>query len=342
MKAARLFAPGNIRLVDAPRPVPGPGEALVRVIAYAPYGTDVSTYLNKGGRYVASYPVGIGADFSGVVEETGDGVHSVRPGQRVSALALDHCGTCAHCIDGRTNLCLDPAYRTLTRQTCCEEYVLVPERKLAVLPGAVGFEDAAMLAGPVDALNAFRKLGLDAGDTVAIVGVGAMGLGALAMARALDITAIAIGGTGKRGELARKVGAEEVFGLSAHGEDVSQAVLERHPAGFAAVMETTASDWGTALAFAVAGLGGRIALTGGGPLGVSNWDIVDRELTIFGVRAGSGQAEVLDLIARKRLSLGETVSRRFAIDQVADAFALLAGPDARDIGRVIIRIGDEA
>lgn len=339
MKAARLFGPGDIRLVDLDQPVPGPGQVLVRVMSYAPYGTDVSTYLNKAGRYVSSYPVGIGADFSGVVAEVGEGVEDFDVGDRVSALALDHCGACSNCTGGRQNLCLDPAYRVLVRQTCCEQAVIVPARKLARLPDAVGFDEAAMLAGPVDALNAFGKMGLAAGDRVAVIGVGAMGLGAIATARALGITVVAVGGTGRRAEIAAQLGADRVFPITRHGEDVTATVRAAFPDGIAAVIETTASDWGMAQAFALAALGAKVALTGGGALPVTCWDLVDRELALFGVRAGSGQAEVLDLIAAGQLSLAGSVSRRFTLDQVGEAFALLAGPNARDVGRVIIEIG---
>ena len=60
--------------VPEPAPRPGPGQVLVRVVAYAPYGTDVGVYLNRHGRYVAEYPVGVGADFSGTVDAIGEGV----------------------------------------------------------------------------------------------------------------------------------------------------------------------------------------------------------------------------------------------------------------------------
>ena len=66
MKAALLYGSGDLRVVDQDRPRPGADEVVVRVVAYAPYGTDVACYLNRQGRYVANYPTGIGADFSGV------------------------------------------------------------------------------------------------------------------------------------------------------------------------------------------------------------------------------------------------------------------------------------
>ena len=338
MRAARLFGPGDLRIVDLPVPVPGPGQVLVRVMSYAPYGTDVGTYLNRHGRYVSAYPVGIGADFSGIVEACGPNVEGLAPGDRVAALALDHCGACANCASGRTNLCLDPAFAKLVRQTCCEEYTLVSARKLAVLPDGVAFEDAAMLAGIVDALNAYEQMGLGAGDNVAVVGVGAMGLGAIATAAALDLDVTALGGTGGRCDLARGLGAT-VLPIASHGEDIAPQALAYRPGGFPAVIETTASDWGIAQAFAVAAPGAIVALTGGGQLPLTSWDVVDRELRIVGVRAGHHQTQAMELIASGKLSLQSTVSGRFPLERTSEAFTRLAGEEAKDIGRFLIDIG---
>ena len=312
MRAARLFGPGDLRIVDLPMPVPGPGQVLVRVMTYAPYGTDVGTYLNRHGRYVSAYPVGIGADFSGIVEACGPEVGGLASGDRVAALALDHCGACGNCASGRTNLCLDPAFAKLVRQTCCEEYTLVSARKLAVLPDGVTFEDAAMLAGIVDALNAYEQMGLDAGDNVAVVGVGAMGLGAVATAAALGLRVTALGGTGRRCDLAEALGAT-VLPIAHHGEDIAPRARAHRPGGFPAIIETTASDWGIAQAFAAAG---------------------ERD-----DRAGHHQAQAMDLIASGKLSLQSTVSGRYPLDNVAEAFARLAGEEAKDIGRFLIDIG---
>jgi threonine dehydrogenase-like Zn-dependent dehydrogenase len=342
MRAARLFGPADLRIVDLPVPLPAAGQALVRVRAYSPYGTDVGVYLNRHGRYVADYPVGIGADFSGEVAAVGAGVENVAPGDRVSALALDHCGACANCRAGRTNLCLDPAFARPPRQTCCEEYALVSARKLARVPDGVAFEDAAMLAGVVDALNAFDKMALIEDDEVAIVGVGAMGQGAVATARALGLRATAIGGRGARTALARTLGAQAVYPIAAHDHDVAGDVLRDRPHGFAAIMETTASDWGMRQAFGIAAPGATVALTGGGALPVTNWDIVDRELRLVGVRAGPDQRRALDLIARGRIDLKPAVSTRFPLERAADAFALLAGERAKDVGRVLILMDDPA
>ena len=158
MKAALLFGLEDLRVVDAPDPEPGPDEVTVRVVSFAPYGTDLGVYLNRGGRYPQPYPVGVGADFSGIIDKVGAKVAGWQPGGRVSALTLAHCGTCANCQAGRTNLCLDPAFTPPPRQVCCQEVTPVFARKLARLPNVVTFDDAAMLGGIAGALNAFDKM----------------------------------------------------------------------------------------------------------------------------------------------------------------------------------------
>jgi len=339
VRAARLFGPGDLRVVDAPRPEPGPDEALVKVVAYSPYGTDLGVFHNIGGRYVSQYPVGIGADFSAVVHSVGAEVENVKPGDRVSALALDHCGECAKCREGKTNLCLDPVFAKAARQICCQEYTTVCARKLARLPDNVSFDDGAMLAGLVDALNAYERVSLKPGGLIAVVGVGAMGMAAVATFVALGLDVVAIGGTGARVDLVRRLGAKAVVPLERHDQDVSEAALALFPEGFPAVMETTTSRWGLEQAFALAACEGTIALTGGGELPALSWDIVNRELRVMGVRAGHHQAQALDLINQGRLDLKPTITGRFSLEQAPEAFDLLIGPRARDMGRVIIDVG---
>lgn len=340
MKAALLFGPSDLRVVEIKTPALAADEALVRVVCYAPYGTDLGVFLNRGGRYPQPYPVGMGADFSGVIAEVGADVDGFAPGDRVSALTLAHCGTCANCLTGRTNLCLHPNYMPPPRQVCCQEFTVVPARKLAKLPDAVTFEDAAMLAGVGDALNAWDAIKPGVDETVAVVGVGAMGWGAIAAVKARRRRVIAVGGTGRRAGLARLAGADEVVPLAVHDEDVSDQVTALTPGGVSCVIETSATDWGVRQSFAIAAPGARIALTGGDALPVSAWDLVVKEIAVFGMRASHHQDQALQLIADGRIDLKPTVSHRMSLGQAPDAFALLTGPGAKDMGRVIIEISD--
>lgn len=339
MKAALLYGPLDLRVVDIDPPEPLPDEVIVRVVRYAPYGTDLGAYKNEGGRYLKRYPVGVGADFSGIVEKLGHAVTDFSIGDRVSALAMAHCGQCRNCRSGKTNLCLDDSFLLADRQVCCQTHTRVLARKLAKLPDAVAYEDAAMLGGVVDALNAFDMIKPQVGETIAIIGVGAMGWGAIATAKAAGLRVIAVGGTGKRSELAGAVGADHVVPLKAHGDDVSEQVLALAPEGVECVMETSASDWGVMQSFPIIAPGGRIALTGApGQLPVSAWDMVRKEIAVFGVRAGHHQDLALGLIADGKINLMPSVTHHFDIEDAPEAFKLLTGPTSKDVGRVIINV----
>lgn len=342
MRAALLHGREDLRVTRIARPTPGLGEVLVRVIAYAPYGTDVGHYINRGGRYARAYPYGVGADFSGMVESVGPGVETVRPGDRVTALALNHCGACAYCQRGENNLCDDADVSARPRQVCCQEYTLVAANKLAVMPPQVDFDQAAMLAGVVVALNAFELMGVDGdGDgVVAIVGVGAMGLAAIATARALGLRCVALGGTGRRAEIARTLGAETVLSLRAHGEMVTEVALALTDGrGFAHVLETSCSDWGLAQAVQVTARSGNIGLTGGGRLPDAIWTIVVRQIRLVGISCGHHQEQALALIASGALDMRPMITGRATLDQAPAVFAQLAGPEAADVGRIIVDIG---
>jgi len=337
MKAALLYGPSDLRVVETDMPDPAPDEVLVRVVCYAPYGTDLGAYKNEGGKYLKSYPVGIGADFSGVIESVGSNVQGFGPGDRVSALAMAHCGQCRNCRAGRTNLCLDDSFLLADRQVACQTHTRVMARKLAKLPDAVSFEDGAMLGGIVDALNAFDMMKPAVGETIAVLGVGAMGWGAVATAKAAGLTVIAVGGRGKRSELAQAVGADHLVPIREHGEDVSAQVLAKIPGGVDFAMETSATDWGVQQCFACIGPGGRIAITGSpGQLPVSGWDLVRKEIAVFGVRAGHHQDLALKLIADGKIDLKPSVTHRMSLDDAPDAFRLLTGDQAKDVGRIII------
>jgi threonine dehydrogenase-like Zn-dependent dehydrogenase len=338
MKAALLFGPGDLRVVETEVPEPGPEEVLVRIVRFAPYGTDINVYQGDPRLPPPRYPMGIGADLSGVIAKVGPGVHGFQVGDRVSAAALAHCGRCASCRRGRTNRCLDPRFLNPPRQVACQEYAIVASGKLALIPERVSFDEAALLVASIDALNAWERLAPQPGDTLAVIGVGAMGLGAIATFRALGHPVIAIGGTGRRADLAAEMGCEQVIRLARHGEDVTGKVRELVPGGIDCVMETTATDWGVALATRIAAVGGRVALTGGGPVVATAWDLVFREISVFGVKAGTQQDQALRLIEQGRMRLTAAVTHRMPLDRAPEAFRLLAGPGRSDVGRILIDI----
>ena len=110
------------------------------------------------------------------------------------------------------------------------------------------------------------------------------------------------------------------------------------PGGVDCVIETTATDWGLQQSVGIAAPGARIAFVGGGPLPLSGWDLVAKELSVFGLRAGPRQDTALSLIANNRIDLKPTVTHRFSLEEIPKAFELLSGPDLEAVGRIMIDV----
>lgn len=337
MRAALIHGPEDLRVVKVPVPAPGPDDVVMRVMRYAPYGTDLAIYRSGPGN--GKPPVGIGADFSGVIAAVGQRVIGFAPGDRVIAGTLPHCGLCRNCRANRTNMCLDPVAKAAPRQVACQEYTIVPANKLGRIDPSVSFEDAAMIWSTIDAQNGAEKLNPQPDETVAVVGVGAMGWGAIAVFKARGLRVIAVGGTGQRADFARRIGADVVIPLKHYDEDVTDQVLAVCPGGVPCIFETTATEWGVRQSLSIAGMGGRVVITGA-PSGIAakgmSWVI--KELAVYGSSAGHQQDLALELLRQKKIDLKPTITHRMSLDQAPDAFRLLTGPDRSNVGRIIIDV----
>ena len=102
MQAVRMYAPGDLRVEEVPRPVPGAGEYLVQVMAVGVCGSDIPR-VNRYGAHVS--PIIVGHEFSGLVVEAGPGAQGFQPGDHVVCPPLIPCGQCPSCQAGQYSLC---------------------------------------------------------------------------------------------------------------------------------------------------------------------------------------------------------------------------------------------
>jgi L-iditol 2-dehydrogenase len=163
VKAALLYAPGDLRIEEVSRPEPGPGEVLVQVELALTDGTDLKTYRRGHPLLLTESPARFGHEFCGLVD-----------GRRVVAANSAPCGACPGCERGeqcRALAFLSGAYA---------EWLVVPERIAAVnlhdVPRGVAPEVAAMVEPLACCLRGVERAGITAGDTVAILGAGPIGL----------------------------------------------------------------------------------------------------------------------------------------------------------------------
>ena len=263
MRAYRLSRAGHAAVVDVERPAPGPGEALLRVLAAGVCRTDLSL-LRSG---APTLPVTLGHEIVGEVVELGSGVSSPATGTTVAVYELIGCGECAACRRGEDNLCRNvaPAVPGVTRDGGMAELVVVPARNLVEVGGVDPVAAAPLTDAGMTALHAVERgrawLGADAAAVV--IGVG--GLGHLAVqfvAATSEARVIAVDIDAARLELAAQLGA--AHGVRS-GEGAAAGVVEANGGRpVDVVLDFVGSQESLDLAAQVTGRGGAIVVTGGG------------------------------------------------------------------------------
>lgn len=195
MKAVRMVRPGTpLELQEIPVPAVGGGDILVRVGAAGICHSDVHY---RGGRsQMGPLPLTLGHEIAGTVEEVGARVKQLKTGDRVCLHYNITCGDCYYCTSGNEQFCV--AVRMLGHHVDggYAEYVAVPARNALTLPDEIPFTaGATLMCASATALHALRKARLRGGETVAIFGIGGLGLSAVQLASALgaaDVFAVDI------------------------------------------------------------------------------------------------------------------------------------------------------
>lgn len=204
--------PGNLELWEKPIPVPGAGEVLIQVRLAAICGTDV--HIKEWAPFAEARvtpPTTIGHEFCGDIIAVGEGVDPARIGQRVSGESHVACHSCAMCLDGKENLCLQTRGIGVHFDGCFAEYVTIPAEVAYPVDPNVSDENNAILEPLGTAVLAATKVAA-AGKTVAITGCGPIGLMSAAIFKKMGAKkVICVELNEYRAEAAKKMGADIVL-----------------------------------------------------------------------------------------------------------------------------------
>jgi 2-desacetyl-2-hydroxyethyl bacteriochlorophyllide A dehydrogenase len=174
MQAGVLTAPGVIELQQRPIPEPGPNEIRIRMKAVGICGSDVSLF--QGHRPATVFPLIIGHEGLGYVDKVGEGVSQPRMGDRVIIEPNYPCGHCEYCWQGRGNICPNKRIIGVLETGCFAEYAVVPARFAWSIPDTISGEDAVVIEPTAVALHTLYSSPARPGDTIAVIGLGAIGL----------------------------------------------------------------------------------------------------------------------------------------------------------------------
>ncbi len=190
MKAVRLVQPGHpLEAQEVPVPAPGPGDLLVRVKAAGICHSDA--HYRAGKSPVHPLPLTLGHEVAGIVEKVGSQAVNFKPGDRVCLHYLATCGQCIHCRQGNDQFCISGAMIGKHRDGGYAEFILIPARSAFRLPQEIPFEQGAiMMCSSATSLHALNKARLQTGESVAVFGLGGLGLSAIQLAKVLGAAKI--------------------------------------------------------------------------------------------------------------------------------------------------------
>lgn len=343
MRVARVMAPHVMRLDDAAMPVPGSGEALVRITAVGICGSDLQYYA-QGRIGELEFGAGhiLGHEVAGVVEALGPGADGPPAGTAVAVDPAIPCGWCRFCVAGDPNFCErlqffgSPPYNGALQQ-----YVTHPGRLLFPVPAEWSPGATAVLEPLGVAIHAVDLGHLAVGDSAAVFGCGPIGLMIARVAQLAGARLVcATEPLPHRRAVAPSFGAGVVLDPAAH-DVVREIKGNTEGYGVDVAFEAAGSESATVQAIQALRPGGTLVLLGywkQDQVAIPGITAMRKGLTVRFVRRMKNTFErAIDLARRGLVDVASLVTHEFSLEQAAEAFirAERRGPD---ILKAVIRM----
>jgi 2-desacetyl-2-hydroxyethyl bacteriochlorophyllide A dehydrogenase len=323
MRAALFEGPGVFNVVKRDLRSLRESEVLVRVEACGICGTDL--HIVEGTSRSAP-PVVLGHEYCGIVEDPGK-VTGIERGKRVAVDPNISCGGCFYCQRGLVHLCASLRALGVDIDGGMAEFCIVPQSQLHLLPEGITMEAGALIEPVSCAVHGVDKAGVRPGDTVVILGGGAIGLVMLQLVRnAGAAITVVVEPLEQKRELARKLGAEVV--LDPLASDVRTAVLDLTRVGADEVIECVGKPETMQLAVDLARRGGVVEFFGVCPIGVTipvePNKVYFKELTIVGSYVNPFTfTRATSLLHSGKVRTDELMIQQFPLDGLHEAFSSL-------------------
>lgn len=331
MKAVVLHGAGKITVEDRPKPIPKPGEALIRVAAAGICGSD-SNYFTHGrlGDKVITSPFTPGHEIAGIVEEIETNDRNIAAGTRVGIEPGMPCGTCEFCRKGIYNLCTNLVFLgSWPVSGGMSEYITAPAENLFPLPENVTTEEGVLIETVSVGIHALDISTVKLADTVAIFGAGSIGLSHLQCALLAGASSVyVVDKITHRLNVADTMGASEV--IHAEKDDPVEAVLGLTGGRGVDVAFDCANVPETPnQAMEVCARNGMFVFTGIVPTSFVQWDTERarrKGLTIKLVhRSRHAYDRALLLAGQGKIDLKPFITHRFPIDEAPRAYEVASG-----------------
>jgi L-iditol 2-dehydrogenase len=348
MRAAVLFGPNDLRVVDKPVPRPGPGEVLVQVAMCGTCGTDLKLQSHPFPNQPPFGEFTLGHEWTGTVVALGDTVDEVCIGDRVAIEAHRGCGRCENCVLGMYTACLNygnlaKGHRAtgMTADGGFAEYAVHHVSALYKLPEGLSWEDAVLVTTAGTSLYGLDAVGgYIAGQSVVVIGPGPVGLMTTQACKALGADQVVLIGTrANRLELGARLGADHV--VNVHEEDPVAAVrrlLGSHGADL--VIEASGALDAPQQTVQMVKRGGKILFLAFYSQHVT-FDLstaIREDVTLYTTRGeGAGAVKrALSLARQGKIRGRDLVTHRFPLEDIQEGFRILREREGDPIKVVII------
>ena len=327
MRKAIYAGDGNIQVVEAPDPVPGPGEVVVKTAVSAICGSELHAYRG------AAQEGNGGHEAAGTIAAVGEGVHWLKTGQRVGVSCISGCGKCLYCSKGQYTYCPDVRFYGNMHASS----FLASAIACQPLPDDLSWEAGVLLSGDGLGVPYHTSLKIASPEikTVAVLGVGPIGLGNVLLQSRLGRRVIAVDLSPYRLELAKNLGASDTF--NADEEDTASRLRALTGGVGPDVCIEAAGQPETGMAcFKAVRTAGTVIFNGEqGPLPLSPSDqFIRRDITAVGswFYHFSEFSEMLQLY-RDGLGLLDLITHRFPLEEADAAFKQFS---SRQSGKVVL------
>lgn len=340
MKAIKLAEPRHVACAQIEKPVPGPGQALIRIKAAGICGSDIGAF--RGSNKLVSYPRIIGHELAGIIEEIpADNKKGLKVGDKVIVDPYLYCGKCYPCTIGRTNCCTSLKVLGVHIDGGMAEYFCHPADMLVKMPQDMDWTLGAMAEPLTISLHGIHRGGLKAGEYCAIIGAGPIGLLAGMIAQAYGAHAILLDLVGERLDFAKELGIEHV--INSREEDPVERVSQITGGTMAQqVMECSGANAAVLQSLDLVSHAGRVTLTGWPPKETPiPTDIITRkEIDIRGARTSAGEfEEAIELIHTKKVDVARILTKTITLDDAPDTIRDIE-KNPGDYMKVVVKMGE--
>lgn len=323
----------GLNMIDAPIPVPGPHQILIRLKSAAICGTDLHYYkwnqaakdfINNSSNF--PFPYFIGHEGSGIVEAVGELVTKIKPGQRVTAETHVSCGKCFQCLNGEAHNCPNRGRFF----GCFSEYTVVDENYAFVLPDEMSFEEGSLMEPAGVAMRAYEEANLQPGDTVVVNGCGPIALMLIQILKqSLAARIIATDLNDYRLDIAKRFGAIPVH--AGEEADVLIKELTKDRGGADVLFEMSGAAPAYQRIFDYIRKEGRLIVVGNPsgevPINITK-NVFLKGIMIKGIngrRIWSTWLHLSSLITSGKIDLSQVITHKFPLEEYDAAFQQAMG-----------------